>query len=281
MMVIAALVAKLKLKVSGSMKKTADFALYCGISTMIWGALFGGWFGDLIPTVCTTFLGMEKGPDLALWLSPVDNSMELLLYSFLFGIIHLFAGLAVRFYMLCKKHDVIGAFCDVIPVYVFISGFAVIGKDLIVPVSPSVKSLGMKLLAAGAVLIILTSGRSAKNILGKLGGGLYGLYNTTTGYLGDILSYSRLLALNLVTGIIANVVNLLASMFGNPILFVVIFLIGHAVNLAINLIGTYVHTNRLQYVEFFSKFYEGGGRVFTPFRINSKYHKFKEETINE
>ena len=281
LMVIAALVAKFRFKVEGSKKKTADFILYCGISTVIWGSLFGGFFGDLIPTICTSFLGMEKGPDLALWLSPLDNSVSMLLFSFLIGIIHLFVGLAMRFYTLCKRREYVAAVCDVIPVYVFVTGLAIIGKNFISPVSEKAKSVGMILLAAGAVLIILTAGRSAKNILGKLGGGFYALYNTTTGYLGDILSYSRLLALCLVTGVIANMVNMMGAMFGNIILFVIIFILGHALNITINLIGTYVHTSRLQYVEFFSKFYEGGGRVFTPFRFHSKYHKFKEESINE
>ena len=281
LMVIAALVAKFKFKVEGSKKKTADFILYCGISTVIWGSLFGGFFGDLIPTICTSFLGMEKGPDLALWLSPLDNSVSMLLFSFLIGIIHLFVGLAMRFYTLCKRREYVAAVCDVIPVYVFVTGLAIIGKNFISPVSEKAKSVGMILLAAGAALIILTAGRSAKNILGKLGGGFYALYNTTTGYLGDILSYSRLLALCLVTGVIANMVNMMGAMFGNIILFVIIFILGHALNITINLIGTYVHTSRLQYVEFFSKFYEGGGRVFTPFRFHSKYHKFKEEPINE
>ena len=281
LMVIAALVAKFKFKVEGSKKKTADFILYCGISTVIWGSLFGGFFGDLIPTICTSFLGMEKGPDLALWLSPLDNSVSMLLFSFLIGIIHLFVGLAMRFYTLCKRREYVAAVCDVIPVYVFVTGLAIIGKNFISPVSEKAKSVGMILLAAGAVLIILTAGRSAKNILGKLGGGFYALYNTTTGYLGDILSYSRLLALCLVTGVIANMVNMMGAMFGNIILFVIIFILGHALNITINLIGTYVHASRLQYVEFFSKFYEGGGRVFTPFRFHSKYHKFKEEPINE
>ncbi|MCI6770637.1 MAG: V-type ATP synthase subunit I [Oscillospiraceae bacterium] len=281
LMVIAALVAKFRFKVEGSKKKTADFILYCGISTVIWGSLFGGFFGDLIPTICTSFLGMEKGPDLALWLSPLDNSVSMLLFSFLIGIIHLFVGLAMRFYTLCKRREYVAAVCDVIPVYVFVTGLAIIGKNFISPVSEKAKSVGMILLAAGAALIILTAGRSAKNILGKLGGGFYALYNTTTGYLGDILSYSRLLALCLVTGVIANMVNMMGAMFGNIILFVIIFILGHALNITINLIGTYVHTSRLQYVEFFSKFYEGGGKVFTPFRFHSKYHKFKEEPINE
>ena len=281
LMVIAGLVAKLRFKFEGSRKKTADFILYCGIATVIWGVLFGGFFGDLIPTICTSFLGMEKGPELALWLSPLDNSVDMLLFSFLIGIIHLFVGLAMRFYTLCKRREYLAAVCDVVPVYAFVTGLAIIGKNFIAPVSEKAKSAGMILLASGAVLIILTAGRSAKNILGKLGGGFYALYNTTTGYLGDILSYSRLLALCLVTGVIANMVNMMGAMFGNIIVFIIIFILGHALNITINLIGTYVHASRLQYVEFFSKFYEGGGRVFTPFRFNSKYHKFKEEPINE
>ena len=281
LMVIFGLLMKYKFKVTGAKRKTANFAFYCGLSTMIWGALFGSWFGDLIPTICTTFLHMENPPNLVIWFDPKEDSMKLLLYSFLFGIIHLFVGLAIRFYNLCRHRDFVSAFCDTIPVYVFISGFAIVAKDFIEPVSEAAKSVGTKLLIVGAVLIVLTAGHSAKNIVGKLGGGLYGLYNTTTGYMSDILSYSRLLALNLVTGVIAMVVNLLAAMPGNILIFIVIFIIGHGVNLAINLIGTYVHTNRLQYVEFFSKFYEGGGRSFTPFKLDTNYLRFKEDNINE
>ncbi len=281
LMVFFALVAKYKFKVRGGTKKTADFAFFCGLSSIIWGAMFGSWFGDLIPTICTTFFKMTDSPNLAIWFDPKDDSMKLLLFSFLFGIIHLFTGLAIHFYNLCKRHDFFGAFCDVVPIYVFVTGFAIIGKNFIEPVSDQARSVGTKLLTAGAVLIIFTAGRSAKNIFGKLGGGLYGLYNTTTGYLGDILSYSRLLALNLVTSVIAIVVNLLAAMPKNIIFFVIVFLAGHGINFAINLIGTYVHTNRLQYVEYFSKFYEGGGRLFKPFKLNSKFIKFKEDTINE
>ena len=281
LMVLFGALMRWKFKVTGGKLKTANFAFWCGISTVFWGALFGSWFGDLIPTVCSTFLHMENPPNLTIWFDPKEDSMKLLLYSFLFGIIHLFAGLAIRFWNLCRHRDFIGAFCDTIPVYVFVTGFAIVAKDFLEPVSESAKSLGMKLLLAGAVLIVLTSGHSAKNILGKLGGGFYGLYNTLTGYMSDILSYSRLLALNLVTGVIAMVVNLLAAMPGNIFIFIIIFLIGHSVNLAINLIGTYVHTNRLQYVEFFSKFYEGGGRSFTPFKLNTQYLRFKEDNKNE
>lgn len=280
LMVLVGLFAKYKLKVQGNLRKTASFALYCGVSTTVWGLLFGGFFGDLIPTFGVTFLGWTEKPDLALWFSPTTDSIKLMLFSFLLGIIHLFTGLAIRFVTLWKQGDRIGAVCDTIPVYLFVSGFAVVGKDFIAPVSPTVKSIGLYLLLAGAVLIVLTAGRSAKNIFGKLGGGVYALYNNITGYMGDILSYSRLLALNLVTGVIASVVNMLGALMGNVVVFIVIFLLGHTMNIAINLIGTYVHTCRLQFVEYFAKFYEGGGKVFTPFKFNLKHFKFKEDTIN-
>lgn len=277
LMVIAAVFAKKKLKATGNFKKTADMILYCGISTVFWGAMFGGFFGDLIPTVCKTFLGITDVPSLAIWMEPMNNSIQLLLYCFLFGILHLFTGLIVRGYMLIRDKNYIGAVCDTIPVMVFVVGFAIVGAGFFTTVPQNIKSAGVKILAVGAALIVLTAGRSSKNIFGKLGGGLYGLYNAASGYLGDILSYSRLLALSLVTGVIANVINLLASMMGNIIVFIIIFIFGHTVNIAINLIGTYVHTGRLQYVEFFSKFYEGSGRTFTPFKINSKFFTIKEE----
>lgn len=277
LMVIFSLIAKKKLKVRGNMKKTADAVLYCGISTVIWGALFGGWFGDLIPTVCTAFLGFEKAPSLAIWLEPMNNSMELLMYCFIFGVIHLLAGYFLRFYILIRERNITSALFDVIPMCIFLVGFAIFGGSFLFTIDDKIKALGLPLLGIGALLIVITAGRSSKNIIGKLGGGLFALYNAASGALGDLLSYSRLLALGLVTGVIANVVNLLGAMFGNVILFVIVVIFGHTVNIAINLIGTYVHTNRLQYVEFFSKFYEGQGRAFTPFKINSKFFTIKED----
>ena len=141
------------------------------------------------------------------------------------------------------------------------------------------------MLIAGVVLLVLTAGRSSKNIFGKLFGGLYALYNTATGWLSDILSYSRLLALGLATGSIASVINLIGTMPENKIvklvMLIVVFIVGHTANLAINLLGAYVHTDRLQFVELFSKFYTGGGREFEPLTVNTKYLKFKEENSND
>ena len=99
--------------------------------------------------------------------------------------------------------------------------------------------------------------------------------------MSDILSYSRLLALGLATGVIASVFNQMGAMAGSGPLgaavFILAFVIGHTLNLGINVLGAYVHTNRLQFVEFFGKFFEGGGRKFTPLAARTKYFKITEE----
>ncbi len=279
-MVIAMIIAKKKIRLSQKMKKATDMFLYCGISTVIWGALFGSWFGDIVQVVAKNFFNKDI-PTLALWFEPVKDPMKMLLYAFLFGIIHLFVGLGVKFHMQWKSGQRLAAVCDVIPVYMLITGIAPIGAGVIITVDPTISEIGKYLALAGAALVVLTSGRSSKNIFGKLFGGIYGLYNIGAGYLGDILSYSRLLALGLSTGVIASVINLLGTMTSNivakAVMLILVFIFGHAVNIIINLIGTYVHTNRLQYVEFFSKFYEGGGRAFTPLKANTKYYLIKED----
>ena len=111
----------------------------------------------------------------------------------------------------------------------------------------------------------------------------YDIYGVTS-WLWDVLSYSRLLALGLATGVIASVVNMMGSMVGGGVLgaivFILVFLVGHLLNFLINLLGAYVHTNRLQYVEFFGKFYDGGGLAFRPFRSANKYTEIKEEKVS-
>ena len=132
----------------------------------------------------------------------------------------------------------------------------------------------------GAAGILLMSGRGRKNWFLRVALGAYDLYGVTS-WLSDVLSYSRLLALGLATGVIGSVINSMGAMLGGGIVgaigFTLVFLIGHSVNIGINLLGAYVHTNRLQYVEFFGKFYEGGGRPFNPFSIHTNYVEFKEE----
>ena len=179
-----------------------------------------------------------------------------------------------------KRFD---AICEVVPIYITILGVAPFGANLLTPVPQQLIRIGSYMAIAGAVLIVLTAGRSSKNIFMRFFGGIYGLYNTATGYLSDILSYSRLLALGLATGSIASVINMMAVMPQNvvikAVMLIVVGIIGHLANMAINLLGAYVHTDRLQFVELFSKFYEGGGRPFKPLHSDTKYFKFEKENI--
>ena len=107
---------------------------------------------------------------------------------------------------------------------------------------------------------------------GKLTGIFGSLYNHVTGYFGDILSYSRLMALMLAGSVIAQVFNTLGAIPGNVVIFVVISMVGNVLNFALNLLGCYVHDLRLQCLEYFGKFYEDGGKPFRPLDLNTKYY---------
>ena len=271
-----------------SMAKSLRMFMYCGISTLIWGILFGGYFGDAISVISKTFFGKTVTIP-PLWFEPIKKPMQMLIYCLIFGIIHLFTGLAIKGYMMLKQKDVAGFICDIILWYVMLIGLmlmliptdmfaSLLGAKLVFP--PAVNMAAKIMAGAGAVGILLTGGRGRKNPLKRLLLGAYSLYDVTS-WLSDLLSYSRLLALGLATGVIAQVINTMASMggksIGGVIMFVLIFVIGHIFNMAVNLLGAYVHTNRLQFVEFFGKFYEGGGREFSPFMEKTKYIKIKNE----
>lgn len=284
LMVIGTMIALKKFNLEKPMRKTLIMFRNCGISTVIWGALFGSWFGDIVQIVGQEFFGKEIG-SIALWFEPLDDPIKLLLFSFALGILHLFVGVGVSFKMTWDEGKKLDAFLDTVPVYLTILGVAPLAASILTEVPQTLTSVGMYVMIAGIVLLVLTAGRTSKNIFGKLFGGLYALYNTATGWLSDILSYSRLLALGLATGSIASVINLIGTMPENKviklILLVIVFIVGHTANLAINLLGAYVHTDRLQFVELFGKFYTGGGREFSPFTVNTQYIKFKEENLNE
>ena len=283
-MILGTTLALSKLKLSEKMRKTLVMFRNCGVSTVICGALFGSWFGDIVQVVGREFFGREIG-SLALWFEPLDDPIKLLLYSFGLGVAHLFLGIGVSFKMRWDQGKRLDAVLDTVPVYLAVLGVCPLAASILTDVPGVLKSVGLYMAIAGAVLLLLTAGRSSQSIFGKLFGGLYALYNTATGYLSDILSYSRLLALGLATGSIAGVINLIGTMPQNTavkaVMLIVVFIVGHTANLAINLLGAYVHTDRLQFVELFSKFYEGGGRAFNPFSVKTNYIKFKEESFNE
>ena len=283
-MVIVTTVALKKFNLGAKMRETMRMFRYCGISTVFWGALFGSWYGDLPQVIARDFFGKDIGST-ALWFEPINKPMKLLLFSFGLGIIHLFVGLSANFYKEWKAGKRLDAVCDVIPVMLTVLGAAPLAAGILTSVPEGLSKIGGYVAIVGVVLVVLTSSRSSKNIFMRFFGGIYGLYNVATGYLSDILSYSRLLALGLATGCIAQVINLIGAMPSNAvaegILLFILFLTAHTANIAINLLGAYVHTDRLQFVELFSKFYEGGGRAFEPLKQNTKYITLKEETSNE
>lgn len=288
-MVIGCGVALAKFKnMEESLRKFLKMFLYCGISTVFWGAMFGSFFGDAVTVIGKTFFNVDIAIP-ALWFTPLNEPMRLLLFSFLIGVIHLFAGLGAQFYQLARQGLWKDAIFDVVFWYMLVGGGIL--YLLSMQMFADMVSLGFTLPAAvgtagaiaagiGAVGIVLTAGRESRSPFKRLLKGLYGLYGVSS-YLSDILSYSRLLALGLATGVIASVFNQMGAMLGNSpagvAVFVFAFLVGHTLNLGINVLGAYVHTNRLQFVEFFGKFFEGGSRKFNPFSAKTKYFKITEE----
>ncbi len=252
---------------------------FCGVSTTFWGLMYGSFFGDAI----TVFSGgaARLSP---LWLDPVKEPLNLLIFSVAIGLIHVCIGLGVKFYQQIKQKEIVDGVCDTLSWIIILGclGVFAIGAALAIPI---LSNIGLWGAIAGLVLLVATHGRHNKNIIMKIFGGILGIYDITS-YIGDILSYSRLMALGLTTGVIASVVNLLGPVFGElvfgdsplaMIIVVLVFIVGHLVNFAINMLGAYVHTNRLQYVEYFSKFYDGGGRKFVPFQMDTKYYRFSEK----
>lgn len=248
----------------GFLRQLMVLVLYCGLSTMVWGLLFGSWFGDFVPAVSKMLTGSPVSIP-PLWFDPLKQPMDMLIFSFALGGIQILTGLGLSGWRQIQAGHWKDALYD--------SGFwflILIGLVLGLLQIPH----GFEIAAAGASGVILTAGRAEKNPFKRLLTGLLSLYGVT-GYLADVLSYSRLLALGLASGVIASVVNAMGTIGGKTpggiVALVLIFAGGHLFNLAINLVGAYVHASRLQYVEFFSKFYVGGGKPFKPFAMDTQY----------
>ena len=303
-MTFLCLFVKFKYKLEPRKRATVNYGLGCGLSTTFWGAMQNSWFGDLPKWIANGLKSNEPTDFISThhlyWFDPLQNTTRFLLLCFFIGILHLILANCINLYKMSKQGMAFEGFFEVVPILLILVGIipvinSYIGGGALAEI-PSTQPIDNMINASAPVLYILLiigaigvvvgpaivrikQKSSVGKVLGGLGGGLYGLYNAASGYLGDILSYARLLALGLCTGVIASVINQLGATpgGGNWFLFIIIFIIGHTINLGINLIGAYVHTNRLQYVEFFSKFYEGGGKPFTPLSAQSQSFVFKEE----
>ncbi len=258
-LLLVGLIIKLKVKPRATMGYMGGIAIITGISCMIFGAITGTFFGDIIPQVAA-FFG-KTGVNIPMLIDPLSDPMTVLFICIGIGVVHLLTGTIANAYMLIRDGNWKDFFCDVVTTWIVFAGLAL-----------GAMGITWYVTYAGLILIVLTQGRSSPTIFGKLGGGLWGLYNFATGWFGDILSYCRLMALMLASAVIAQVFNTLGAMTGNIIAFAVIFLIGHALNFGLNIIGTYVHTSRLEYLEFFGKFYREGGRAFEPLETKTNYY---------
>lgn len=272
--VIACAIGLLKLRLEEKTKNNLKMFLYCGISTCFWGVLFGSFFGDLIPQIAKTYF--NKTIEIPKLLDPVGDALPLLIFGIGMGVFHIYFGMGVKFYNLCRQGMVKDAVFDVGFWFVTLTG-AILSIVGAMGGYPNITPYGLYTLGAGALGLVLTQGRNSKGF-SKIIGGLASLYDITA-YASDILSYSRLMALGLATGVFAQVINQLGigKGVGGTIKFVIIFIIGNAISFAMNALGAYVHTIRLQYVEYFGKFYDGGGREFNPFRTATEFFRFKKQ----
>ena len=269
LMIIAAVVAMKKIRPRAGTLSFCQLLLWAGISTFIMGALTGGFFGDALAQL-GKILGKPEGwGELWYLFSPMTDSMTVLIGAMVLGFIHLNTGMVISVVEKVKKGDAASAVWEEGSLWVIFIGAALMVFDI-----GSIGGVPV-VLVLGCVMLFYGGSRGAKGF-GKIASVFGTLYNTVTGWFGDILSYSRIMALMLAGSVIATVFNTIGGIANSLWLFIPVFIIGHALNFALNLLGCYVHDLRLQCLEYFGKFYKDGGKAFNPLAINTKYYDIAE-----
>lgn len=267
LMILVSSYIRKKYAPKGTVGHAFGIGILCGVSAVVFGALTGGFFGDFLPQLIKL---VDPTSTFALpsLFTPLDDALAVLIGSLVLGAVQIVTGMAVSVYLKIKRGAVMDAICGEIAWYaVFLClGLAVLSGRW------NVFSL-----AAGVILLV-TQGYGKQGFFGKLVGIGGSLYNHITGFFSDILSYSRLMALMLAGAVIAQVFNTLGAITGNAVLFILISLLGNALNFGLNLLGCYVHDLRLQCLEYFGRFYEDGGRPFRPLAAQTRYVELQDET---
>ena len=269
LMILASLIALRKMRTKdGGTKYLLSLLGMCGVSTFLFGAMTGGFFGDMIPQIAAI-----ANPDTTLTalpslFTPLDDTMMILIGSLALGIVQIFSGMVISVVHKCKTGAGLSALFDEGAWWCILIGIVLL-----------VLGLGSWLLIAGGALLVVGQFWEKKSVMGGLTGLFGAIYNGVTGYFSDILSYSRLMALMLAGSVIAMVFNTLGAMTGNVVTFIIIAMIGNALNFALNLLGCFVHDLRLQVLEFFNRFYKDGGRPYKPLNIDPDYVEIIKEDV--
>ena len=282
-MIAAALVALKKLKPRGGSLAFCQLLLYGGIATAAMGVLTGAFFSDVPYQLVHLFNPKSTWPGLWHLFSPETDS-ELVLYgSMVLGMLHLNTGMVVNAVQKVRNGDKAGAIWEEGSLWVILVGALLLVTDMMLVKNSVLHTVALAVLIIGGVMLLFGAGRNAKGF-GKVTAAFGCIYNTATGWFGDVLSYSRIMALMLAGGVVGKVFNTVAIMPAQSggvnvftmLAFVVIFVLGHAINFALNLLGCYVHDLRLQCLEFFGKFYADGGKPFKPLKFGGKFVRAKE-----
>ena len=273
LMILASWIALKKMRPRGGTKYLLTLLGYSGVSTVFFGALTGGFFGDLLPQIAMMLNPETTFTALPALFTPLDDPTMILIAALVIGVIQIFTGMIVSVRYKCKNGEGLSALFDEGAWWLILIGAALMALGIgSVGGVPVVLVLGAVLLAVGQFVM---KGSFTGGLMGLFGG----IYNGVTGYFSDILSYSRLMALMLSGSVIASVFNTLGAMTGNVFAFVLIALVGNGLNLALNLLGCFVHDLRLQVLEFFNRFYKDGGKPFRPLNIDTNYVEIiKEDT---
>ena len=258
LMMIASVIIGKKYRPKGTSGELFSLLGLCGLSTFIVGAMTGGFFGDFLTQLVAI---VSPGTVFALpkLFDPLDDLTMILIGSMALGLVQIITGMAISLIEKCKRKKFLDAFFEEITWWIVFLGIAL-----------AVLKKGTAVLYLGCALVLLGPIVQGKG-WGKLTGIFGSIYNHVTGYFGDILSYTRLMALMLAGSVIAQVFNMLAAMPGNVVAFLIISMLGNAMNFGLNLLGCYVHDLRLQCLEFFNKFYVDGGKPFRPMTLDTEY----------